>query len=1016
MLSSSLFARVSRARNACAVALAWAIPFAVAAPAPALDARRPLGDFGIQAWVEELPQATISAVYQTRDGYIWAGTFEGLVRFDGVAFTTFDLPALAGATARGTMSLYEDRAGALWIGTNGGGPVRYQGGVFTRFPTSGLGDAAVLAFQEDRSGRLWVGTNRGLAYRDGETFVMVDPHAVDGVPALRVRALAIDREGVLWVGSQAGLLRGRDGHFEKVPGLPSDDVRAVAFDGAGVIYVGTEGGGLSMVSGGRIETLRRAQGLAGDAVRAVLVDHQGAVWIGTEGGGISRLWHGALETLDAAHGLPGNLIRSFAEDHEGSIWVGTNGGGLGVLRDQKFTTYGPEHGLVQPNVRVVLEDRTGAIWTGTDGGGLVRLGPAAPGASQPAVRTYTERDGLPDDFVRALVETRAGTLWVGTNAGGLARVPLLGKDAGVLRAVDLHGGLGSRGVAALVEARDGTLWIGTSEIGLFALRLGADDRVASLRRVPLPPPAGDVKALFEAHDGTLWVGTTSGAVRVRDGVAELFQADRSFANLQVFAFTEDPDGSLWVGTERGLLRLHEGRTAIVGRAQGLPDEVVFRILDDGRGNFWLTSNQGVTRVSRESLLRVEQGRAPTVEATAFARGDGLRSHQCNGASQPAGWRARDGRLLIPTNRGLSILDPGRLLVNDKVPPVVLERVVVDGADVAAPRLADGALHLGAGVERLEIHYTALSFLAPERVRFRYKLEGYDRDWLEAGTRRVAYYTRTGPGDFTFRVQASNNDGVWNEAGATLGFAIAPRVWETKWFAGFVAVLLAALGFALARVRVRRLERRATELETVVAQRTTELQAANQRLADLSFLDGLTGIPNRRRFDEALNTEWRRAARSGEPLAVLLADVDFFKQYNDALGHPEGDACLVRLARVLAEQTNRPGDLAARLGGEEFAFIAASTDGDGAELLAERLRRQVELLALPHPSSSVSRVVTVSVGVAVTAPGFGGDPRSLVEAADRALYAAKKGGRNRVERADPPGASPADAAENVERIM
>ncbi len=1014
-----------------AVLLALGLP---ASAAHALDARRPLGDFGVQAWVDELPQATVAAVLQTRDGYIWAGTFEGLVRFDGVAFTTFDLPTASGSSARGAMALYEDREGALWIGTNGGGLVRYQGGTFTHFATAGIGDGFTFAFQEDRDGTLWVGTSRGLARRDGAGFTLVDPlDAAHGGPAIRVRALAADREGVLWVATQAGLLKGRDGRFERVPGLPSDDVRAVAFDGAGVVYVGTEGDGLSLVSGDRVRTLTTRDGLAGDAVRTLLVDREGAVWAGTEGGGISRLWRGELTSLDAAHGLPGDLIRSIAQDHEGSIWIGTNGGGLGVLRDQKFTTYGPEHGLAQPNVRVVLEDRAGTIWAGTDGGGLVALRPAR-GAQNPSspgagVRVYTTRDGLPDDYVRALLEGRDGTLWVGTKAGGVSRL----RDGRVVP-LDLHGRLGATAVAALEEARDGAIWIGTSEVGLFRMRLAASG-AAEVERVVLPPRAGDVKALLESSDGTLWVGTTSGVCKVTGNRVELLDGDTavagghsaggtlagdnpaetSLAGIQAFSFLEDPDGSLWIGTDRGLLRLHGGRAALVGRRMGLPDDVVFRILDDGAGNLWLTSNHGVSRVSRASLLRVEQGNAETLDTTSYARGDGLRSHQCNGASQPAGWRARDGRLLIPTNRGLSIIDPARLTVNVKPPPVAIERLVVDGQDQPSARVAGGDLALPAGVERFELHYTALSFLAPERVRFRYKLEGYDRDWVDAGSRRVAYYTRTGPGEFRFRVQASNNDGVWNETGARLAFSIAPQLWETRWFVGLVALALAALGFGLSRARVRRLTRRARELEAVVDERTRQLQTANQRLEDLSFLDPLTGIANRRRFDEVLVTEWRRAARSGTPLSVLVMDVDFFKQYNDALGHPAGDACLAQLAKVLAEHVNRPGDLAARLGGEEFAFIAA-TDGNGAESLADRLRRHVVQLGLPHPSSSVERVVTISVGVATTAPGFGGIPTTLVEAADRALYAAKKGGRNRVERFDPPTAPGVEAGAGEERIM
>jgi diguanylate cyclase (GGDEF)-like protein len=369
----------------------------------------------------------------------------------------------------------------------------------------------------------------------------------------------------------------------------------------------------------------------------------------------------------------------------------------------------------------------------------------------------------------------------------------------------------------------------------------------------------------------------------------------------------------------------------------------------------------------------------------------MRNRECNGANHPAGWRGSDGRLYFPTVEGLVEVDPRRLVTNPLPPPVVIESLVADGRAVA-PR---NGLVFEPGTESFEIQYAGLAFGVPERVRFRYKLENLDRDWVDVGSRRNAYYTRIPPGEYRFRVAAANEDGVWNEEGASLSFQLRPPFYRTWWFLALTALGAAAAILGGYRLRERQAQQREATLVRLVEQRTRELEEANRRLERLSLVDGLTGLANRRRFDEALDSEWRRGCRARMPLSLMLVDVDEFKLFNDTYGHLEGDACLKRVAGALSACLSRAADLGARFGGEEFVAILPHASADEAARLAERLRERVLALAIPHSSSPVAGVVTVSVGCATAVPTEAERPDTLLASADSALYAAKRAGRNRV---------------------
>ncbi len=341
-----------------------------------------------------------------------------------------------------------------------------------------------------------------------------------------------------------------------------------------------------------------------------------------------------------------------------------------------------------------------------------------------------------------------------------------------------------------------------------------------------------------------------------------------------------------------------------------------------------------------------------------------------------------------------MIDPDRIRTNPEPPPVVIEQALADHRPLAR---TGGEAESRPGRGDLEFHYAGLSFIDPDRVSFRYRLEGFDPEWMDAGARRVAYYTNIPPGRYRFRVLACNNDGVWNEAGAQFDFVLRPHFYQTRWFYTLGALAVALGLFGAGRVRAARARAREKALEDQVAERTLQLERANEQLQMLSALDPLTGIANRRRFEEALDGEWRRALRDRLPLSLIMIDIDFFKDFNDACGHQAGDDCLQRVAGAIREALTRPGDLAARWGGEEFAAVLPSTPWRGAAAVAEALRDRVEAMAIPHPRAPRG-VVTISLGAATAIPEEKSSPESLVATADEALYRAKRAGRNRIETA------------------
>ncbi len=836
----------------------------------ALDPHKAISQLAHRSWRHELPQNTIHTILQTSDGYMWFGTYEGLVRFDGIRFVVFDASRSKDLRGTAVVHLAEDRDGRLWIATNGGLSVHEHGRFRTFTTADGLPSDVVGAVLPRPDGSLLVGTDKGVCrFSDGRC----RPPGFEGPTPGVVKALAADASGDIWVASDRGLFRVAGAEVTRLTvedGLPSNLCRAVLPARDGTLWVGTSGG-LARRTGRGWQVLTAADGLPDSFVAALWEDGDGNLWIGTEGGGLARLAAGRLDTFSERDGLSHSYVRSLYEDREGNLWVGTNGG-LNQLRDTKVTTYTRREGLGADFVRVVLEDSRGRLWVGTDGGGLCRF-------RDGAFACLGVEQGLPSASVRALAEGRDGGLWVGSR-GGLSRY-----DGKSFSTWTVREGLSSNLVRAVLEDREGTVWVGTEGGGLCRLSGGRIDVVTTGNGLP----SNDVRALYEDRLGQLWIGTYGGLVRWRDGVERVLGTADGLPNDIVFAVTEDGKGNLWVGTDSGLGLIEPSRITAFTVDDGLYDGKVFQILDSGDGWLWMSSNRGISRVRSEQLYARARGEVARVEAEGFDRSDGLRVNQCNGSSQPAGWRRRNGELWFPTAEGLAVVDPSRLRFNLLPPPVLLEEVVVD----RAPMRPAVAGTLGPGLRELELHYTALSFVAPERVRFRYRLEGFDDRWVEAGSRRSAYYTSIPPGRYRFHVVACNNDGTWNEAGAAWAFEVLAPLWK-RWWAYLLYALAAGGAIWLGvRLRMRALREQTRRLEALVAERTAQVEASNRALAE--------------KVAEAEASEQRAVASERRALEASRAKSVFLSNMSHELRTPLNS--IIGFAAILIERLD--GQLDAR---------------------------------------------------------------------------------------------------------
>ena len=875
----------------------------------ALEPETPVSRLGRQAWTVEngLPQNTVPVLLQTRNGFLWAGTELGLARFDGVSFRIFDHatnPGFPDAEIRSLLDAGPD--GGLWVGT-GDGLVLWKNGNATLFTTrDGLPGNSIRGLAQTSDGAIWAWTEAGLARWMGERFQTVKLE--DSRQSAGITSVAASSAGGLWVGTTRGAAIYRGGRWlpgpeaavakqggqpgydrpSLVKGLSDGEVLISDESGVYLEHSGTvtmvlakaslpaEGVSfLDRLSDGTVAIASKSsvvlaqagrllgkffvsRDLPGSRIESMYADREGCLWIGANRGlaRISMLkgdTHGpAIELLPATDPLASNAVVSLVEDREGDLWAGTETGGLHILRDSRFRVIGSNDGLNSDATTAVVQDSRQTVWIGTRADGLNRVVSAPNGKL--TVNSLTTANGLLSNVILSLAAGPDGEVWVGT-PDGLNRV-----EPNKISSFTSADGLADDFIRSMLVMPDDSVWVGTRR-GLthmdhsrFQTLTHADGLGSEL-----------VGALARTPDGDLWIATLNGLSRLHQGKIRNYTATDGLSSNVITALDVTPDGTVWIGTQGGGLNLWNGtRIVAVGKTPsengaveaGILPSVIHGMIHDDRGHLWLASGLGLTRVDMQALLgcarqNPEQALGAACELSAahaanFTTADGLRSRETSSNSHPTAARTSDGKLWFTSPRGVIVVDPLHFPANPGVPPVAIERFAVDDRDTQTDQLS----RITAGAMRFQFDYAGLSFASPQKLHYQYMLEGFDKEWTNAGSRRTAYYTNIPPGPYRFRVRAtlgdaappSSSDAAGNSPGtasysasdktdaaqeASLSFELLPHFYHTLWFRTLAVLAIVALMLLIFRRRVLRVER---EFRAVMGERNRIAREIHDTLA------------------------------------------------------------------------------------------------------------------------------------------------------------------------------------------
>jgi signal transduction histidine kinase/ligand-binding sensor domain-containing protein len=746
-------------------------------------------------------QSPVTAIVQSRDGYLWLGTYHGLVRFDGVRSVVFDSSNTRGLQNGAITSLFEDSDGVLWIGHETGQLTRLAHGIFEPvWLGKGWPGGTVETITSDEENAVWVLNDSGvlLRVRDGKT-----ARVPGGASPTRKAAIARSPNGKIWIvcgGQVATLERGQ------ITTSP------VGGNGSGAYYervLPSRDGGLWLLGNQRLRKWRDGRWVAefngyprsSGSATVLLESRSGMVLAGMLHDGLYLFTpSGESSHFSQTNGLSNDWVRTLCEDQEGNLWVGT-AGGLDSLRPRKVQMLSAPDAFHGCSVLSFALTGTNSAWVGTEGAGLYRYQDGLWSA-------LTELSGISNLFVWSVLETHSKDLFVGTWGGGIMRR----KANGFESTADFKNI--NAPVVSLYESRHGELWIGTTT-GLYRFEKGKQTWFAGKDRLEFP----DVRAISESDNGTLWFGMSGGGLASLQGdTLKQFRKQNGLGSDFVICLFADSDGAIWAGTsDNGLIRFKNGTFCGIGQRQGLPSSVISHIVDDGAGHLWIGSHSGILRASKDDLNRCADGATASVHWLAYGKAEGLSSLMCAGGFQPGASRAADGTIWFPTSKGIAIVDPSNVSTNTCLPPVVIEEMLADGRSIDLHSM-EGTnsqtsqpgdpplLQIPPGTQKFELRYTGLSFVAADKVQFKYRLFGLEDAWTEAGTKRVAEYSYLRPGPYRFQVLACNNDGLWNERGAVLSFVVLPYLWQTLWFQALAGSSLAVALGAGVFWAVRRQER------------------------------------------------------------------------------------------------------------------------------------------------------------------------------------------------------------------
>lgn len=928
----------------------------------------PLSRYFPQTWNTQngLPHNSINALAQTSDGYIWAGTWEGLARYNGAKFDVFTRGEQTGLPDSGIRSLFvpPDKKEMLVAGSRGGFSVLKDRRWNAQKPATSMINHAF----EGSDNTVW------LAMEDAG----IEVRLTDGSKARYLTHTSAyrvieDKDKRIWIATNIGLYLYDEGNVELAsPNHEelSGPTFTLALDQNGNVLIGTEKG-VWRHSENEFSVLHN--GLANESISSILHDSQNNIWVGTINHGVYRLSQLGLEKLNTDIGLPNNRIFSLLEDTEGTIWVGTNGG-LFSLRRAPFTTFTQDQGLSGNYIRAVLETENDKLLVGSSSGLDILTNEKFQPVASPLGRPIS---------VLSLANRDSESALVGTYTDGI----LLYKAGELTPYLDRSDGLPSNEIRAILKAKDGTHWFGTAH-GLVRQSLdGTLYRYDEKNGLP----AHFTMGLSEDRFGRVWVATGMGVAYIDNGVVHNLTFPETSDAQYAFSFYPEMDG-IWMATDRGVafFNFSTQEVRFIGRSQGLPVDKVFAIAFDNGGNAWITSNQGVFLTSREALVATVNHPENKLQLEHFKEEDGLKSRQINGGSQPSAIVSKRGDIWLASANGLATIASKRLThINRFSIPVIIEEVQLDG-HVIYPLNESALISVSPNTERITFKYAGLGYAMPAKIEYKTILEGYNDSWSDRGQLRIAEYTNLAPKDYTFRVRARYPNGDWQEAGAPVSLRIEPRFTQTHTFKIIIILTAFGLTWSAFRLRFYHLKRTEAILRRRVSEQTKSLELKTKQFEYQATHDELTGIANRRAFDKRAHSLFSAAKSNNQSLCLAIIDIDFFKQVNDSYSHMIGDRVIKEVASLIAASI--PNDaLCARWGGEEFTVLLPQQCTENEFEQLESIRKDIR----EHDFESIADnlAITVSIGVADISSAC--DYDRLINHADQALYKAKQQGRDQV---------------------
>ncbi|HUC84110.1 MAG TPA: two-component regulator propeller domain-containing protein [Candidatus Acidoferrales bacterium] len=763
-------------------------------------------DFFLRSWKTDqgLPGNAVTSIVQTQDGYVWLATYAGLARFDGVRFTVFSSANTPALQSDRLTSLFADRHGDLWIGHERGDLTRYHEGRFESFSFHQPGARRkISAIGEDEAGEIWMLNEEGtlIRARDGASCALFNDNGEAG--------MAQDENGRIWVASGGKLAELNRQHLLlETNDLAGSYVQGICSSARGGLWVAGDGRVRRWQSGRWVQDAGTNPCVT--LITAMLETRSGNIAMGAVESGLYILSPSAgLLHFGRAEDFPQDWIRCLCEDREGTLWVGAGNGGLVALRAGHVKMFAPpDHwqGRVPLSAAVA---RDGSVWVTTEGAGVYQF-------LDGAWSHFGESTGLSNQFDWCVSEDAHRRLWVGSWGSGMYQ-----KIDG---SFEMPPGLENVKVpmAAILHAHDGVTWIGTVN-GLIRYQDGAIQWYGEREGIKVP----DVRTIAETPDGVLWFGTLGGGLgRLQNGAAQQYGKRDGLASDYVQCLHACADGTLWIGTYGGgLTRLRNGRFAKINSLSGLPDNFICGIEEDSHENLWIGTHAGIVRVAKKSLDDVAEGRSSQIECQTFGKGEGMSSIECSGGLQPSVCKTADGSIWFPTSAGLAVVNPNATPPPHRPVPSIIEEVQAAGRNLDLTRTNAGPLAIPPGWQRLAFRYTGLSFIAPDKIQFQYRLDGWEKTWEDAGTKRVVEYSYLPPGPYRFHVRASNNDGIWDDNDATFNFTVLPHFWQTWWFyAGTTLLATGVVASVVWQVSRRRMRRRleAAEYQQAVERERTRI--------------------------------------------------------------------------------------------------------------------------------------------------------------------------------------------------